>query len=208
MPDVERQARALLDLIEADRSRQCAEILGDAEGRAAALRAQASEQARARMRQVFAEQRQRQHDQLAAALARLATRRRLHAQRRTAALLLLAWQQLPGELRSLWQQSESRAAWAAHVSAYARERLQPGTWRVVHAPGWPAAEQRALGSAIAEVARAEPRFEADAAIEAGLKIVADSNVVDGTTAGLLADRGEIEARLLHQLEPAMSDERT
>jgi len=200
LPDVERQARALLDLIEADRSHQCEEILGEANGRARALRAQASEQARSRMRQVFAEQRQRQHDQLAAALARLATRRRLHAQRRTAALLLLAWQQLPGELRALWQRSDSRRAWAEHVAAHARKRLQPGSWRIAHAPGWPAEEQRALAQSLLDVARAEPRFEADGSIEAGLKIVAGSNVIDGTTVGLLADRAEIEARLLRLLE--------
>jgi hypothetical protein len=71
----------------------------------------------------------------------------------------------------------------------------------VHAPGWPADEQRALAQSLVDVARAEPRFEADASIEAGLKIVAGSNVIDGTTAGLIADRAEIEARLLHRLEP-------
>ena len=35
----EQQTHALLDLIEADRARHCAQILGDANGRAAALRA-------------------------------------------------------------------------------------------------------------------------------------------------------------------------
>ena len=200
MPDVERQTHALLALIEADRARQCGQILGDAHGRAATLRAQASEQARSRMRQVFAEQRQRRHDQLAAAQARLATRRRLHAQQRTAALLLLAWQQLPGELRSLWQHGDSRAAWVRHVLAFAHKRLQPGPWLIVHAPDWPAAEQQELGSSLLAGGRAEPRFETDASIKAGLKVVAGSNVIDGTITGLLADRADIEAQLLRQLE--------
>jgi hypothetical protein len=198
-PDIERQTRALLDLIEADRACQCGQVLGDAHGRAATLRAQASEQARTRMRQVFAEQRQRRHDQLAAAQARLATRRRLHAQQRTAALLLLAWQQLPGELRSLWQHGDTRAAWVRHVLAYARERLQPGPWVIVHAAAWPSEEQQALARSLAN-GRAEPRFEADASIQAGLKVVAGSNVIDGTITGLLADRADIEAQLLRQLE--------
>lgn len=200
MPDIERQTQALLALIEADRARQCGQILGDAHGRATTLRAQASEQARSRMRQVFAEQRQRRHDQLAAAHARLATRRRLHAQQRTAALLLLAWQQLPGELRSLWQHSDSRAAWIRHVSDYAHERLQPGRWLIVHATDWPAAEQQTLASSLLAGARAEPRFETDASIEGGLKVVAGNNVIDGTIIGLLADRADIEAQLLRQLE--------
>jgi hypothetical protein len=201
MPDIEQRMRALLDLIEADRARQCGQILGDANGHASALRKQASEQARTRMRQAFAEQRQRRHDQLAAAFARLATRRRLHAQQGAAALLLLAWQQLPGVLRSLWQHGDARAAWVNHVLAYARERLQPGPWRIVHAAGWPVDEQQALASLLLADARAEPRFEIDDAIAAGLKVVSGGNVIDGTVAGLLADRADIEARLLRLLEP-------
>jgi hypothetical protein len=199
-PGVERQARALLDLIEGDRSRQCEQILGEANGRASSAREQAYAQARTRVRQVFDEQRQRRHEQIAAAQARLATRRRLHEQRRTAALLQLAWQQLPGALRALWQQGEPRAAWVGHVLTYARDRLKPGPWRIVHAPDWHGPGQATLPPALLADARIEPRFEADASIEAGLKVVDGRNVVDGTLAGLMADRGDIEARLLRRLE--------
>jgi hypothetical protein len=200
--DIEQSTRALLELIEADRARQCAALLGDAHGRAAAVRAQAAAEARLRLREVFAEQRQRQQEQIAAAQARLATRRRLHEQQRVAVLLRLAWQTLPGELRSLWQQVDARAAWAEHTAAAALAKLPHGAWRIVHAPDWPAAEQQALAQRIADATGATPRFEADAAIAAGLKVVADGNVVDGTIAGLLADRAELEAGLLHRLENA------
>ena len=199
-PDVERQARALLDLIEADRARRCGEILGVANDRASSSLAQAHAEARLRVRQVFAEQRQRRHDQIAAAQARLATRRRLHEQRRTAALLQLAWQQLPGALRALWQQGDSRAAWVRRVLAYAHERLPPGPWRIVHAADGHLPGQEMLPPALLAGARIEPRFEADASIEAGLKVVEGRNVVDGTITGLLADRADIEARLLRRLE--------
>lgn len=198
--DIEQPARALLELIEADRARQCAALLGEAQRRAAAVRAQANAEARARLREVFADQRQRQHDQVAAATARLATRRRLHEQQRVAALLRLAWETLPGELRSLWQHLDTRAAWAERTAAAALAQLPHGAWRIVHAPDWPAAEQQALARRIADATGAAPRFEADAAVEAGLKVVAGGNVVDGTIAGLLADRADLEARLLHRLE--------
>jgi hypothetical protein len=202
--DVERQARALIDLVEADSRRQCDEVLGEANGRAATARADAGRIARSRMREVFAEQRRRHEGQLVAALARLATRRRLHAQRRTAALLLLGWQQLPGALRAQWQQPDSRIAWARHLVAQAVERLQPGPWRIVHAPGWPVEEQQQLARSLPGEPAGALRFEADASIDAGLRIVAGSNVLDGTIAGLLADRAEIEAGLLDRLEPAES----
>ncbi len=200
---LEQQARALLELVETDRDRQCAQILGEARASAAALRTQAHAEARARMRAAFAEQRQRRDAAVAAAQARLATRRRLHRQQRTAALLRLAWEQLPAALAALWQQPDTRAAWVARVLASARTHLPNparGDWRVVHAPDWPPSEQQALARTLAAEAVAAPRFEADAAIPAGLKVVAQGNVIDGTLAGLLADRAEIEARLLRQLE--------
>ena len=49
---------------------------------------------------------------------------------------------------------------------------------------------------------ASPRTRADPRIRAGLRIAAGGNVVDGTLDGLLADREEIGARLLHAIEVA------
>jgi len=199
---VEPQMRALLELVEADRARRCALILGDENGRASALLSQAQAEARARMRQAFAEQRLRRRERIAAAQARLATQRRLHQQQRSAALLGLAWQQLPGELLALWQRPDARAAWVAMVLQSARACMPRARWRIVHAPDWPAPEQQALAQQLGTEPSAQHSFEADPAISAGLKIVANGNVIDGTLAGLLADRAVIEARLLRQLEGA------
>jgi hypothetical protein len=152
------------------------------------------------MRQAFAEQRQRRHERIADAQARLATQRRLHAQQRNAALLQLAWQQLPGAMLARWQQPAARAAWVAHVLASAQPRMPRGPWRIVHAPDWPPVERQAPMAAIAAASGAAPHFEADAAIRAGLKVVASGNVIDGTQHGLLADRPAIEASLLRALE--------
>lgn len=209
---IERQAQALLDLVETDRRQQCSAALDGAQARAAAQIAQAQAQARARMRQTFAEQRLRRRESVAAALARLATQRRLHAQQHTAALLRLAWQQLPVELQALWQHPPTRAAWVAQVLASAREHLPPGNWRIVHAADWPAPERQALaeelsaapahqpGQPAAGPGSAAPVFEADPSLAAGLKVLAGGNVIDGTLTALLADRAEFEARLLRRLE--------
>lgn len=211
---IERQAQALLDLVEADRRQQCSAALDEAQARAAAQRAQAQAQARARMRQTFVEQRLRRQEAIAAAQARLATQRRLHAQQHTAALLRLAWQQLPVELSALWQQPTTRAAWVAQVLAAAREHLPPGGWRIVHGADWPASERQALAEELAAQQAAQqahqragqgaaaPVFEADTSLAAGLKVLAGGNVIDGTLAALLADRADFEARLLRRLEPA------
>ncbi|MGZ5187539.1 MAG: hypothetical protein ACXWCO_20805 [Caldimonas sp.] len=191
---VERPLRALLELVQSDRDRQRSEILGEAESRAATLQAQAHAEARARMVRAFQEQRSRRREGIAAAEARLATQRRLHEQQRTAALLRHAWEQLPNELRALWQEPDARASWVRRVLASARERLPPGPWRIVHAADWEATQHEAFADGT------EHRFEADPAIAAGLKVVADGNVIDGTLEGLLADRADFETRLLRALE--------
>ena len=55
MNAVAPSARALLDLVEADRATRCAQVLDEARLRAAALRAQAQAEALGRLRQAFAE---------------------------------------------------------------------------------------------------------------------------------------------------------
>ncbi|MDO9285615.1 MAG: hypothetical protein Q7U26_11995 [Aquabacterium sp.] len=197
---VERQTRALLDLVEADRARQCAQILGEARVRATALRRQAQAEALARLRQAFESQRHLSRQRLAAAQAQLATQRRLQAQQRTAALLQLAWQQLPAALQARWQQADARAAWVREVLASARDRLPRGPWQIAHAPDWPAAEQQALAPVLATANGAAPVFEADPRIKAGIRIAINGNRIDGTLDGLLADRAAVDARLLHHLE--------
>ena len=199
---LESQAQALLDLVEADRTRQVAAILGEARGRAAALRAQAHAEARQRMRDAFAEQRALHRDRIAAAQARLATQRRLHEQQRTAALLQRAWDRLPDELAQRWHDPAARAAWVARVIAAATTRMPRGPWRIVHAPDWPAAEQQALRSVLPQEPGRAAVFEPDTRIRAGLKVAAAGNLIDGTLGGLLGDRSELESCLLRQLETA------
>ena len=197
---VDRAMQALLDLIESDRARQCERILGDARAQAQALRAQASAAARQRMRQTFGEQRTRQRDRIAAAEARLATARRLHEQRRLAAWLRLASERLPGALQALWQQQATRASWARAVLGAARTRLPQGTWKIAHPADWSVDEREA---AIRDAAPdAKCRFEPDARIAAGLKVSSGSVVLDGTLEGLLADRSDVEGRLLSSVGAA------
>ncbi|HSC62732.1 MAG TPA: hypothetical protein VLD35_03805 [Caldimonas sp.] len=196
--------QAMLDLIASHRARMCDQILGEAHARAQALRSQAGAAARTRMRQAFDEQRQRRRERIAAAEARLANQRRLHEQQRLAASLRLASEQLPSELKALWQQGETRAAWVRAVLAAARLRLREGPWHIVHAAGWSEEERERLVLTSGMVPSPPPRFDADPGIVAGLKIISNRNVLDGTIEGLLSDPAEFEARLLRRLEASSS----
>ena len=197
-----RCMQALLDLVETDRSCTCNAVLGEARERATAMLAAAHAQARARMRQAFGEERERREIRLAEAQARLQTHRRLHDQRHAAALLAAGWKRLPDALIVRWRQSEARRAWVEGVVAQARVALPRTPWRIVHAGGWPEDERAALAAALAGQLDAAPQLVPDEALRAGLKVAAGGNVVDGTLAGLLADRAEAGAKLLHHLEGA------
>jgi hypothetical protein len=195
-----RREEALLALVEGDRAAQCDAILAEARGRARALLDDARADALARVREVFAEERHRAHETMAAARAKLQTRRRLHDQHRTAALLALAWQRLPDALRERWRDDAARARWIDAILAVALQVLPRTQWRIVHGPDWPEGERKAILSRVAPQLDAAPAFDNDDGIVAGLRIAAGGNVVDGTLAGLVDDRAEVGARMLRHLE--------
>ena len=201
---VDRQTQALLALVESDRAQKCAAILNEARARSAALLAQAHADARARMRAAFAEERARRDQRIAAARAMLQTRLRLAGQHRSAAFLAAAWQRLPGALADRWQTAEGRAAWIAAIVAKARSAMPKAALTIAHPPQWPQSERDALAVSIAADFGSVPTLAEDPSISAGLRITCGANVVDGTTEGLCADRAEIGARLLHELERTQS----
>jgi hypothetical protein len=137
---------------------------------------------------------------VAAARANLQTCRRLALQRRSAALLAEGWRKLPDELLRRWRGPAARRAWVASVVASARDVLPHTGWRITHAPDWPQAERDELARELTEALGAAPEFVVDAAAGAGLRIAALGNVVDSTLSGLMTDRAEIGAQLLHLLE--------
>jgi hypothetical protein len=199
---LERRAQALLDLVEGDRSAQCGAILAEARARAAATVAEARAEARARIREAFAEERRRAHERVAAAHAKLNTRRRLHDQQRTAVLLVRGWRRLPDVLRRRWQEDGTRRAWIDAIVAAASRVLPRAPWRIAHDRGWPPGERQAVSDRIASEFGVAPVFAADSDIVAGLRIAAGGNVIDGTLGGLLVDRAEVGAKLLRHLEEA------
>ncbi len=197
---LEQRAQGLLDLVESERRTRSEAIVAEARSRAFVLVAQSHASARARMREAYAEERQRAQARVAAALANLQTRRRLHEQQRSAALLALGWQRLPGALRARWRDAGLRKLWVDAAVTEAGRVLPRGPWRFVHATDWSAGEQQALVARLAQDSGVSPELVADAGIDAGLRIVAGGNVVDATLAGLVCDRDEIGAKLLRRLE--------
>jgi hypothetical protein len=199
---LQQRTQALLDLVEEDRRARCAEVIAQAERQAAATLSQARADARRRMREAFAEERARAAARVAAARAELQTRHRLHEQQQAAGWLAIGWQRLPQALRERWADAAARPQWVDAALQEAARVLAPGHWRIVHAPGWPAPERQALAAGVQAASGTAAEFVEDAALAAGLRVVADGNVVDATLGGLLADREAIGARLLGELGAA------
>ena len=195
---VETTTRALLGLVENDRMRRCGVLLDAARAEAAHTLAQAHADARARMRRTFAEERERHAARIAAANAELATRRRLAEQRRTTSLLAAGWKLLSTELVRRWSDPMPRRLWVEYVVALARSRLPHGSWTLTHPPDWPEAERTALAVTL----DVPPTFVPRSAHRAGLAIGSAGIVIDGTLDGLMADRNDVAAQLLFELQHA------
>lgn len=199
MNTVETQMQALLTLLEEDRRRQCDALIAGADARARAVLRQAQDDARVRMRAAFAAERQQLEQQVKAAAARLQTERRLSEQERRAQLLRLAWDMLPAALLQCWQDPDRRRKWVVQAIDSAQRLLPHDSWTLRVAPGWPAQEREQALRSVASRLGAMPDCS-EAALQAGLLIVAGGSRLDATLAGLLADRAAIEARLLDYLE--------
>ena len=193
---VDATTRALLELVDQERARQCKVVIDAASAEAAATLAQAHADARERMRRAFAQARERHAARVGAAKAELATRERIALQRRIALLLAEGWQILPDELVRRWRDPALRALWIERVVSLARELLPRGAWRITHAPDWPERERASLAALLDE----SPTFVVDPAHRAGLSIASSANVIDGTLEGLTADRAEVGAQLLSELQ--------
>ncbi len=105
-------------------------------------------------------------------------------------------------LRDAWRDEALRAAGVDAVVASALAALPRTAWRIAHPQAWPAAERDAVAARLAQAHAPPPSFAEDVAIDAGMRISAGGNVIDGTLAGIVADRGAIGARLLGLLESA------
>lgn len=196
-----QRTQALLELIEEDRRARCAILLEEAHAQARQTTAQAHARALLLVRQAHAEERQRREAQVAAARAELATRQRLHTQRRIEALLEEGWQLLPAVLQRRWAAPATRQRWVEAALQAATGTLPPRGWILSHAPDWPEHEREACLDGLARQLGQRPEARPDPAILAGLRIAAAGNVVDATLDGLLADREDIGGRLVAGLGP-------
>lgn len=199
---LERQKLALLKIAEQYGAERCLELLTKAREDSRRILKAAHEAARRDLRAKLFPEHERLAAEVAAAEARLVTQRRLRDQRRVAAVLGQAWPKLAQALRARWEEPAGRAAWLMHHLAVAQRALPAGAWLIEHPQNWPAAEREQANQWLQAHAVESARFESDPKLHAGIRVVCGSNVLDASLEGLLAERAQIEGRLLHYLEQA------
>lgn len=195
----EQAMAALIRLVDDNRQARCRALLAEGEARARAIRKEAFAAARRHVREALEAQRRHDRMRLARAEAEFRTRQRLARQQRARTLLESGWRALHEALLERWRNASGRRAWVRRSAAQAAATLPREGWEIRHPAEWARAEQDELQRFLVGHGIAAPRFHADSAIKAGLRLAAGHNVLDATLAGLLADRAAIEARMLYHL---------
>ena len=199
---LEQQTLALLKIAENYRADRCQALLAKAREDASRILEAAHASARHDLRAMLSPERERLAAEVAGAEAKLVTQRRLRDQRRVAAVLRRAWPRLTQALRERWEVPSGRISWLMHHLAIAHRALPAHAWVIQHPADWPAAEREQTSRWLQAHAIEGARFEPDPTLRAGIRVVCGPNVLDASLEGLLADRAQIEGRLLHHLEQA------
>jgi hypothetical protein len=199
--NLEQRTAALLELVEQYRARRFAELMEPAQAEARQVVRAALAEARRRVHTAIVEERKRYAIEAGAVEAALATDRRLFQQRHAVRLLDTAWHELRARLVARWDAAPTRAQW---VRAYLRraQRSVPcagGGWRIQTHPAWNEGERTHWLEQLRIDGVAPVAFETAATISAGFRVVSGNNILDATIDGLLADRTQLEGKLLHYL---------
>ncbi len=200
MTSLVSQERRLIELVTAERRRQCLELARDAQEKAAGLQLDAWRAGRERVRNAVLSERDRARRRLELAHAEMQTRNRLHAQRRARTLLDEGWVLLKARLLERWRDPHERHRWIRRAARQALQRLPANGWRIAHPGSWNAEDQMVISEILGIGLERPPEFYPDDNISAGLIVRSGRVALDMTLEGMIADRIAVEARLLALLE--------
>jgi hypothetical protein len=194
--DADPRTELLLDTLRRYQEMRCREVDDAARAQARDIMRQARREGRARLHEALQAERKRAAERIRAAQARLETvtrqRRHAHARRLTEA----GWDLLAQALRARWADAHARRLWCEGLLRQAMETLRPGEWRIEHPADWKPEGLEALLDEVRATAGAEPVLAACDDVPIGLRVRARGACVDGTLAGVRAERMRIEAELL------------
>ena len=194
------RAQALIDGINAEVDGEIAAILKDAAEEAVKVRSQAQRKAREKTRTAIAELRRTRDRALGKVTASLETERRQMQQASAFAALSEGLSGLPDALQHLWQEPPTRKAWCDAVVQESAARLLPGEWLLEHPENLQKAEVQALKTALRKASGKPVKAVVQPGLTAGLRLRADTALVDASAAAIAKDRQALGAQFLSALD--------
>jgi hypothetical protein len=197
---LDAQVAALLQRIGRERDRRCRQLRETAELQAREIVRTARHEARTHVHQAVVQERQRIEQSLRQAEAGVAMQERQRQEHNARHLLTEMWQALPALLDRRWREAPSRQAWIEAAIRQATRVLSHREWRIEYGEDLASDEARMLIERACAATGTRWSLALDASLGAGIRVRAGAACLDATVAGLLAERGEIEAAFLAQYE--------
>ncbi|MBF0272713.1 MAG: hypothetical protein HQL98_11695 [Magnetococcales bacterium] len=186
----------MLALIEQKRLTEHERILHQAQNEAAILIAEAHRKARARMRDMVNRERHVMEQALRRARSQEETERRNHALSVDNRHLEQARSALDQALLERWREPESRKLWITSTVERAMAFLPTGEWEIHHPSDLDPSEWQMVEKRLLESGLPKPQAVMDASLQAGMRLGCQGAWVDGSAAGVVANRLSIDAGLL------------
>ncbi|WP_455200575.1 hypothetical protein [Kaarinaea lacus] len=195
---VDAQVQRLLEIVEAYRKQQCDALITQAKQDSQHIVRQAYREARVRMRQDIQDSREHMRNELSSARAKLHTLMMQQRHEADQRFLEQSWNLLAAKLQARWQQPKQRQAWVQKIVLNAGKMVPGKDWLVEHPKDWTSDEQKKLRSQVNNKFTGKLKFKNATDISAGIRIVTDGAVIDGSLQGLMANRIDIESIFLAQ----------
>jgi hypothetical protein len=190
------QVESVLGALKSQQDGRCREIENAVGRKVEQLLTDSHRRIRQRVHTAVVEERQRRETALLDARHRIETSDRRKVQQQYRTFLHDAVPLLITELEARWREEESRRAWCEMVIGEAADRLAGEPWIIEHPRGWPGADAGWLEHTMKKLGLPQPVLHEDAGITAGLRVCLDSACLDATIDGLMANRRDVEGRLL------------
>ena len=195
---VDAQVQRLLEIVEAYRKEQCDALITQAKLDSRHIIRQAYRDARIRLHQDVQNSREHMRSELSSARAKLHTMMMQQRHQADQRFLEQSWNLLAAKLQARWQQPKQRQAWVQKIVVNAIKMVPGKDWLIEHPKNWAGDEQKQLRIQVNDKYTGRLKFNCVAEITAGIRIVTDGAVIDGSLQGLMADRNGIESIFLAQ----------
>lgn len=195
---VDAQVQRLLEIVEAYRKLQCDTLITQAQQDSQQIISHAYQDARARLHQDIQDSREHMRSELSSARAKLHTMMMQQRHQADQRFLEQSWKLLVDKLQARWQQPKQRQEWVNKIVLNAIRMVPGKDWLIEHPQDWSKSEQKQLRSQVNDEYTGQLKFSNVAEITAGIRIVTDGAIIDGSLQGLMADRTGIESIFLAQ----------